>query len=171
MEIIEIEDIKQYLKDGILNGTIVPFYVKHVVKVHARKGNVGEIINSFSLEGDYSTTKTVFRTTNGEIDWVITNENGDSFVIDDQAFKDNYEETDVEGEYISKGNEKLVLPIGESIEFRNQHGNKYRVLAGHYIIAEDKDDFHELTPKSLEEHYKILKKAYDYETDATFITE
>lgn len=168
MELIQVEDIKQYLRDGILKGAITPFYVKHVVKVQARQGKVGEIINTFSLEGDYSTTKTVFRTTNNEIDWVLTHEDGDCIVVDDQAFKDNYEETNVKGEYISKDNENLVLPINENIEFRNQHGNKYRVLAGHYILAKTADDFHELTPKNLDEHYEILKKKYEFEKDNIF---
>lgn len=171
MEIIEIDNIKQYLKDGILKGIFKPFYVQNVAKITARQGKVGEIINSFTLEGNYSTTKTVFRTTNGEIDWVITNSNGDSSVLDDETFKNNFKETEVLNEYVPVEKEKLVVQVNELVQFRNKRGNSYRVYPGHYIIADEKDDFYELTPKALESHYKVIKKPYSMETDNIFFNE
>lgn len=171
MEIIEVDNIKQYLKNGILKGILKPFYIVDIAKVTARQGKVGEIINSFTLEGNYSTTKTVFRTTNGEIDWVVTNGNGDSFVLDDETFKNNYKETNVLNEYVPVEREKLAIQINELVQFRNKRGNSYRIMPGHYVIADEKDDFYELTPKALENHYKIVKKPYSMENDKIIFNE
>ncbi len=165
MEIVEVLDIKQYLKNGILTGKLKPFFAVKTAGVSARKGKVGEIINSFTLEGNYSTTKTVFRTTNGEIDWVVTNDEGESFVMDDASFKNSYEETEVLNQYRPTGKEKLVVQVFEHIQFKNKFGNTFRILPWHFVVADDNNDFYELTPKALESHYKIVKKEFNKDTD------
>lgn len=165
MEIIEVENIKTYLQQGILSGEFQPFYVINTTVVTARQGTVGEIINSWSPEGNYSTTKTVFRTTNNEIDWVLTFQNGERIVLDDATFRANYDETDKLEQYASKQAEKIVVPVNQLIQFRNKHGNIYRVMAGHYVVADTNDDFYELTPLALQQNYKVLSKPYRHETD------
>lgn len=171
MEIVEIDNIKKYLKEGVEKGILKPFYAQNIEKVTARQGKVGEIINSFTLEGNYSTTKTVFRTSNGEIDWVVTNSNGDSIVLDDETFKNNYEETSVLNEYVPVKRDKLIIQVHEMVQFRNKRGNTYRIHPGHYIVADEKDDFYELTPLALEKHYKISNRSYNMEEDNILFNE
>lgn len=168
MEIVEVSSIKQYLKERVVKGQLSPFFAVQVATVSARQGKIGEIINSFSMEGNYSTTKTVFRTTNGEIDWVITDELGESVVLDDESFKKDYEETDTIGTYRSKQTEKLIVQVHECIQFRGKHGNVYRVMPEHFVVADQNGDFYELTPKGLQKYYRILNKTFDASND-TFL--
>lgn len=168
MEMVEVKDIKQYLRDEILKGRLYPFFAIKVAKVKARRGVVGEIINSFSREGNHSTTKAVFRTANGEIDWVVTNDNGDQYVIDDETFKNNYKPLPNSEDYRTVKREKLIVKVHEGIQFKNKHGNSFRVQPNYYIAIDENDDFYEISPEEFRHDYRISDREFDILKDPHF---
>lgn len=169
MDYIEVNDIKQYLKELVRQGVLTPFYAYKTATVKARVGNIGEIVNTFSDEGFHETTKTVLRNAKGELDWVISKDNGSAYVMDNDSFINDYIQGDKEGVYRSLRRDKLIIKIDRDIVFKNKAGNIFKPKAGHYIVVDDDDDFYELSPQSFEKDYKLSDRRYSYEADDTYL--
>lgn len=169
MEFVNVDDIKQYLKDNIIKGTLKPFFAVKVTAVTARRGNIGEIINTFSSEGLHETTKAVLRNNKGEIDWVVTNLSGNTYVMENDSFLNDYKQSKVQGEYEPLQREKLIIKLHENIVFKNKFGNTFKPKKDHFIVVDDNDDFYELSPQNYEKDYKVLDKVYNYETDDSIL--
>jgi len=171
MEYVEITSVKEYLKEGVLNNVLHPFYATKNERVRARRGKIGEIIASFSREGNYSTTKTVLPGPNGQMDWVITNDLGQDTVLDDETFSADYTSTDVDGEYISKRKTKLIIKMDEPVAFKSMYGKSYKMLPGYYIVASSNGDFNELTPEDFTVNYAISDAVYNPKSDPILFDE
>lgn len=87
----KIDNISEYVSDGINNGTIKPGkYVKSTT-IKARKGIVGEKISTIMLNGVHETDNTVSQDKDGNVDWVVTNITGEQYVMKDAVFNEKYE--------------------------------------------------------------------------------
>ena len=110
----------------------------------------------------------MFGTANGEINWVITNDNGDMTVVDDETFKTNYAPIQGTEEYRTVKREKLLVKVHQGIVFKNKHGNTFRVQPNYFVAVDGEDDFYEVSPEEFKHDYRISDREFNIMKDKHF---
>ncbi len=96
-----------------------PYYKKQGL-VMARKGIVGEKIQTLLANGNFETSNIVKK----ETDWIITNPDMETYILDGKKFEQRYEPTEVAGQYQSRGYSRIMKnPYEEDIEILASWGS------------------------------------------------
>lgn len=103
----------------ILNAlAMAPIYQKFG-EVQAHQAVVGETVTTTLADGRQETTNTA-----KEGDWIVTNPNGEQYLIAAERFLSRYENTPQDGVYSAKGFCKAILnPYGKPIEIMASWGS------------------------------------------------
>ncbi len=129
-----LEDPVAYVKGEICKGAeIVEAY--KVAKIKARQGTLGESISTKLKEGFTEVEKetvTIDETT-GQPGWIVTNPDGEQYIVKDSVFHDKYNADPEEpGTFIPKGAPVLAVKLSENIQMVKSWGTQ-NIRSGGYL--------------------------------------
>ena len=91
----QISDITEYVKEGIKTGKLPVDEVAKFARIQARQGKVGEEIVTKMANGLEETINVVkLDEKTGNPGWVVTNPDGEQYIIEDSTFQKKYEIND-----------------------------------------------------------------------------
>lgn len=156
----KIENIGEYVKEGIISGRLTVDEVAKFARIHARQGKVGEEIVTTMANGLEETRNTVIvDEKTGEPGWVVTNPDGEEYIVPDYTFKKKYEIDPKNPEqYKPKGGPVLSSQINENIEFDAPWGESMKIEAGGYLILNGPDDIYGIQKAEFENTYASTGK-------------
>lgn len=165
----KVDDILEYVKDGIISGKLSVDEVEKFARIQARQGKLGEeVITKMAngLEETKNTVKADEKT--GKPGWIVTNPDGEEYIVDDSNFQKKYEiDSENPSQYKPKGEPVLSSHINENIEFDAPWGEKMKIEAGGSLILSGPKDIYGIQKNEFENTYtstgkdkkEILKEA------------
>ncbi len=129
-------DVVQYVNDLIKNGVRPMLYTEKIhlavksAMVRARPGTVGEQIITKMANGLVETINTVSE----KDSWIITNPDGEEYIIKNSTFVEKYHPVPTEGGmYLPKPKPQLFIQIDEDISFLASWGEDMNILSGGFL--------------------------------------
>lgn len=164
----KIENIAEYVKEAIASGRLTVEEVAKFARIHARQGKIGEeVITKMAngLEETRNTVKADEKT--GEAGWIVTNPDGEEYIVEDSTFKKKYEiDPENPDQYKPKGGPVLALrEIDEDIEFEAPWGGAMKIEEGGSLILGGPDDIYGIQKAEFENTYKATNKNTDKAKD------
>lgn len=166
-------EVSSYVKEGIANGSMIPFQAEKIARVIAKRGVVGEKVVSWSVDqnGDAIQEKVAevmldkntkqpgwIATKADENGNIIIDENGhfNQWIIDDTTFNKKYE-IDVEGVqlYRPRGSLQMFVRVYENI-ILSQWGNDMKIASGGYINITDEKDMYGISERDFNDTYRLV---------------
>ena len=151
----KIDNIAEYVKDGIKSGKLTVEEVAKFARINARQGTLGETVvtqMSNGLEETKNTVKLDEKT--GEPGWIVTNPDGEEYIVEDSTFKKKYEiDPENPTQYKPKGGPVLSSEIDEHIEFEAPWGETMRIEAGGSLILSGPNDIYGIQKTEFENTY------------------
>lgn len=169
---IKINVIK-YVRDGIENGTLIPFKAQKYARIIARQGTPGETIISYSEDANGNeiterVSKISLDNKTHKPGWVATKVDSDGniildkhnhpneWIISDSTFKRKYEIDPVNPNlYKPKGGIQLFVQIPDNI-ILEQWGSEMKIVSGGYINITNVDDMYGVSERDFYDTYKII---------------
>ncbi len=156
----KIDNIAEYVKEGIKSGRLTVDEVAKFARIHARQGTVGEKVATIMKSGLNETNNTVkLDEKTGEPGWIVTNPNGEEYVVEDSTFKKKYElDPEDPSQYKPVGGPVLSSPINENIEFDAPWGEPMKIEAGGSLILNSPNDIYGIQKEEFEGTYASTGK-------------
>lgn len=152
----KVDNIAEYVKEGIKSGRLTVDEVAKFARIHARQGNVGQVVDTIL---DQTTNIVKLDEKTGEPGWIVTNPGGEEYIVDDSTFKKKYEiDPENPSQYKPKGGPVLSTPLNENVEFVAPWGETMQVPVGGSLILSGPTDIYGVHPKAMEETYKSTGK-------------
>lgn len=156
----KIDNISEYVREGIRLGRLTVDEVAKFARIRARQGSLGEEIITKMANGLEETRNTV--TTDektGEPGWIVTNPDGEEYIVADSTFKKKYEIDPENPElYKPKGGPVLSSQINENIEFNAPWGEIMKIEAGGSLILSGPQDIYGIQKNEFENTYASTGK-------------
>lgn len=134
-EFRNIENIKEYLIDGLNCGKFKIETYQKSGEISARVGKIGEEIVTIMANGLQETKNIVTADENGNASWVVTNSTGEQYVVSDSVFKSKYKKIDgAEDRFKPVWNPITAVQINESICFTASWGELQNLCANGYLV-------------------------------------
>lgn len=175
METYKKVDVLNYVKEGLLNGTLVPKEAMKFARIIARQGVPGEEVISWSVDENLNEVKekvasvqidpetneagfvVVKADQNGN---VIVDNNGhkNEWIIDYKTFKKKYE-IDPENPNLFRpvGGVQTFVQINENI-ILNQWGSDMQIAKGGYINITNAEDMYGISERDFLDTYKFIQE-------------
>lgn len=135
MNFRKIENIEEYLIDGLKSGKFQSKTYQKSGEITARVGRVGEEIVTVMANGLKETKNTVTADENGNPGWVVTNTTGEQYIVKDAVFKSKYENIEgTEDGFRPVWNPITAVQIDENICFVAPWGETQNLVSGGYIV-------------------------------------
>ena len=159
MNFRKIENIKEYLTEGLKSGKIQSKTYQKSGEITARVGEIGEEIVTVMANGLQETKNTVTVDENGNPGWVVTNSTGEQYIVSDSVFKKKYERiVETEDRFRPICNPITVAQIDENISFTAPWGEIQNLIAGGYLVFnKDFDDVYGIQEEEFVETYGIIE--------------
>ncbi len=156
----KIDNISEYVREGIKSGRLTVDEVAKFARIHARQGTLGEEIITKMANGLEETRNTVtVDEKTGEPGWVVTNPDGEEYIVPDSTFKKKYEiDPENPAQYKPKGGPVLSSSINEHIEFNAPWGETMKIEAGGSLILNGPDDIYGIQKAEFENTYASTGK-------------
>ncbi len=163
----KVENVAEYVREGIEEGKITVEEVAKVAKIKARQGTIGEEVVTVMANGLEETRNVVTADEKtGEPGWIVTNPNGEEYIVPDSTFKDKYRlNPENPEEYISKGKPTLAAKINEDIEFMAPWGEAMKIEAGGSLVLGGKDDIYGIQEREFNNTYAPTSKSKEQAED------
>ena len=156
----KVDNISEYVREGIKSGRLTVNEVAKFARIHARQGTLGEeIITKMSngLEETKNFVKIDEKT--GELGWIVTNPDGEQYIVDDSTFKKKYEiDPENPSQYKPKGGPVLSSPINEHIEFEAPWGETMKIECGGSLVLSGPNDIYGIQKDEFEHTYSSTGK-------------
>lgn len=165
----QISDITEYVKEGIKTGKLPVDEVAKFARIQARQGKVGEEIVTKMANGLEETINVVkLDEKTGNPGWVVTNPDGEQYIIEDSTFQKKYEiDPEDPSVYKPKGLPVLASQVNEDIEFDAPWGEKMKIEAGGHLILNGPGDIYGIQKAEFEGTYASTgKDKFDSLTEA-----
>ena len=159
-EFKRIENIAEYVKDGVKNGTMPLDEVAKFARIKARKGKVNEEVITKMANG-LEETKNVVKIDEktGEAGWIVTNPDGEEYIIEDSTFKKKYEiDPENPEQYKPKGGPVHTAKIEEDIVFEAPWGGDMKIESGGSLVINAPDDIYGIQKAEFENTYASTGK-------------
>jgi len=155
---------QDYVESLIDSGKKLDSFQKYV-NVHAEQGVVGEKVTTIMKDGLTETTNVVKQDAkNGKPDWIVTNPNGERYVVPDSKFTARYDvEKAQDGVYPPKFEPINAIEIDRNIEFTAHWGEKMKIKKGGFLVVNSPDDIYEIQKQEFYETYMSLEKYQEME--------
>ncbi len=155
-----VDNIAEYVREGIKSGRLTVDEVAKFARIHARQGTIGEVIITKMANGLEETRNTVKADEKtGAPGWVVTNPDGEEYIVDDSVFQKKYEiDSKNPSQYKPKGEPVLSAPINEHIEFDAPWGETMRIEAGGSLIISGPEDIYGIQKAEFENTYASTGK-------------
>ena len=156
----KVDNITEYVREGIKSGRLTVDEVAKFARIHARQGVLGEEIITKMANGLEETRNTVTADEKtGEPGWVVTNPDGEEYIVADSTFKKKYEiDPENPEQYKPKGGPVLSSQINEHIEFNAPWGEIMRIEAGGSLILSGPEDIYGIQKAEFENTYASTGK-------------
>lgn len=166
-------DVLKYVKEGLLNGSLIPIKAMKFARIIARQGVAGEEVISWSVDKDSNEVKEKVNVVQidpetNEPGFVVTkaSENGEvivdnnghlnEWIIDYKTFKKKYE--------VDPDNPNLFRPVGGIQTFvqindniiLNQWGSDMKIAKGGYINITNLEDIYGISERDFLDTYKNI---------------
>ena len=154
MDFIDV-DVANYVNDIVSEGAELKEY-KKFARVRAEQGKVGQEIVTVMKNGLVETKNVVKEDAEtGEPDWIITNPDGEKYIVPDKTFRKKYEiEKDSEGYHRPKGGSVKAVQIDENISFTAPWGEKMNIEKGGYLVVNGPKDIYGIQLQEFNNTYK-----------------
>lgn len=156
----KVEDVAEYVREGIESGELTIEEVAKFARIRARQGTIGEeVITKMAngLEETRNVVKADEKT--GEPGWVVTNPDGEEYIVNDSTFKKKYElDPNNQEVYKPKGGPVLSTKIAEDLEFEAPWGEMMKIEAGGSLILGGANDIYGIQKAEFENTYAPTRK-------------
>jgi len=148
-------NIVDYVKENYNKNDIIKAYKYKIVK--ARVGKVGEKIKTVMSNGLVETINTVKSDDKtGKNDWVITNVEGEQYVIPHKTFEKKYNQLpNNDGYYQPKGELVSVVKLKDNITFKASWKEDMKIEKGGFLVVSNPDDIYGIKKEAFFNTYKI----------------
>lgn len=156
----KIDNISEYVREGIKSGKFTVDEVTKFARIKARQGQVGEEVVTKMANGLEETRNSVkLDEKTGEPGWIITNPDGEEYIVEDSVFKDKYE-LDLENpdQYKPKGKPVLSIKIDEHIEFKAPWGEIMKIECGGSLILSGPNNIYGIQENKFKNTYASTGK-------------
>ena len=162
-EFLKVDHIAEYVREGIKSGRLTVEEVAKFARIHARQGVLGEEVVTKMANGLEETRNTVVADEKtGEQGWVVTNPDGEEYIVPDSTFKKKYEiDPENPEQYKPKGGPVLSTAIDEDIEFQAPWGETMRIEAGGSLILGGPEDIYGIQKNEFENTYAGTGRSSD----------
>ena len=145
-----IENIYEFVQNKLKSGIKTEKYVK-VVKIKARPAVIGEEIIT-KMSDNFVESKYVVKTPGC---MVVTNPNGEEYVVSAQSFSERYTKTEEEGIYMPKPLPQEMLILDEDVEFVAPWNEIMKIRKGGALNITKKDEgyIYGIQPREFKETY------------------
>ncbi len=159
MNFRKIENIKEYLAEGLKSKRFQAKTYQKSGEITARVGKIGEEILTVMANGLQETKNTVTADENGNPGWVVTNFTGEQYIVSDLAFRQKYEKiVGTEEKFKPVWNPITAVQIDENICFTAPWGETQNLVAGGYLVFnKDFNDVYGIQQEEFIETYGIIK--------------
>lgn len=138
MNFRKIENVKEYLTDGLKSGKFQSKTYQKSGKITARVGKIGEEIVTVMANGLEETKNVVTADENGRPGWVVTNSTGEQYIVLDSVFQNKYEKVGgTENKFKPIWNPITAAQIDENICFTAPWGETQNLVAGGYLVFDE----------------------------------
>lgn len=153
-----VSNIVDYIKDCIKCGAEIKSYRKFTI-VRARKGILGEVVVTKMKNGLEETKNTVGVDEFNHMDWVITEPDGEKYVVKHNNFIERYEVVDAStNTYQPKRKIHYFIQINDNITFIAPWGEEMTIKKGGYINITDNNDIYGVQKDEFLNTYKECDK-------------
>ena len=169
----KIENIKEYVENGIIDGSLIPVEAIKVAPIKARRGILGEKIISWSVDQDSKPLKEkeaiVTPDENGELGWVATkidksgnpiidqNGNTNEWIISNDTFLKSYEQDSENPKLFKKiATPQKFVQVKETITFNDRYNGMYTLAIGGYLNITNLDKIYAVSERDFTDTYKII---------------
>lgn len=155
-----VDNIAEYVKEGIKSGRLTVDEVAKFARIQARQGTLGEEIVTKMANGLEETRNSVkIDEKTGEPGWVVTNPDGEQYIVEDSTFKKKYEiDPENPAQYKPKGGPVVSSPINEHIEFEAPWGETMRIECGGSLVLNGPNDIYGIQKDEFEHTYASTGK-------------
>lgn len=156
----KIDNIAEYVKEGIKSGKLTVDEVAKFARISARQGTLGEQVITQMANGLEETKNTVkIDEKTGEPGWIVTNPDGEEYIVEDSVFKKKYEmDPENPSQYKPKGGPVLSSTIDEHIEFDAPWGETMKIESGGSLILNGPNDIYGIQKAEFENTYASTGK-------------
>ena len=174
-EFKKIDNVMQYVKDGLANGIFVPFQAEKFARIIARRGNIGESVVTWSIKDNKpiieKDSKVTLDSETNQPGWVVTKafEDGtpvidefghtNDWIIEDSTFIKKYE-LEADGIYRPVGGVQVFVQLTEDVSLA-QWGGYEDIGAGGYINITNPDDIYGISFRDFQDTYKIVNPSLE----------
>ncbi len=144
-----------YVSDMVDNGAELKDY-KKFARVKAEQGREGQEVIT-QMKNGLVETKNVVKVDpeTDEPDWIVTNPDGEQYIVPDKTFRKKYEvEVDAEGYHRPKGGPVKAVQINEDISFMAPWGEKMNIEKGGYLVVNAPNDIYGIQQEEFNNTYK-----------------
>ncbi len=135
MNFRKIENIKEYLTEGLKNGKFQSRTYQKSGEITARIGIIGEEILTVMANGLQETKNTVIADENGRPGWVVTNPTGEQYIVSYSVFQKKYERiSGTKDKFKPIWNPITAVQVDENVCFTAPWGEKQNLTAGGYLV-------------------------------------
>lgn len=151
----KVDNIAEYVREGIKSGRLTVEEVAKFARIQARQGTLGEEVVTKMANGLEETRNSVkLDEKTGEPGWVVTNPDGEQYIVEDSTFKKKYEiDPENPAQYKPKGGPVLSSPINEHIEFEAPWGETMRIECGGSLVLSGPNDIYGIQKDEFEHTY------------------
>ncbi len=138
------------------------FVASKFAKITARKGRVGEKVDTIMKNGLLETSNVVtYDPSTGEPDWVVTQESGEQMIVNDTKFKNLYHlnQEVKEGEKIKpSGVHRPMIWVDENVAFKTNWGEMQYIRKNGVLVAITQDDIYGIQKEEFLGSYNFVKE-------------
>lgn len=159
VEFKNVENIKDYLTDGLNCGKFKTKTYQKSGEIIARVGKIGEEIFTIMANGLQETKNTVTVDENGNPAWIVTNSTGEQYVVSDSVFKSKYEKIEgTEDRFKPVWNPITAVQISENISFAAPWGEiQYLANGGYLVFNKEYDDIYGIQEDEFNKTYDLVE--------------
>lgn len=156
----KVDNIAEYVREGIKSGRLTVEEVAKFARIQARQGELGEEVVTKMANGLEETRNAVkLDGKTGEPGWIVTNPDGEQYIVEDSVFKKKYEiDPENPAQYKPKGGPVLSSPINEHIEFQAPWGETMRIECGGSLVLSGPNDIYGIQKDEFEHTYASTGK-------------
>ncbi len=159
MNFRKIENIKEYLTEGLKSGKFQSKTYQKSGEITARVGKIGEEIVTIMANGLEETKNIITADENGNPGWVFTNSTGEQYIVTDSVFKKKYERiAGTEDKFRPVWNPITATQIiDENICFTASWGEIQNLVAGGYLVFNKNfDDVYGIQEDEFNKTYSMI---------------
>lgn len=155
-------EIKEYVKECLGKGVKPRLYRKFTI-IHARQGKPGEVVETIMKDGHKETTGVVKIDDHNNLDWVVTNPDGERYIMPYEKFRSKYQIYDFnKGTYIPKKVICEFIQIDDDISFVAPWGEQMHIKKGGYLNITNINDIYGVQKQEFETTYKECDEYGDF---------